>query len=56
MTDFIACMGAKCQGAFVTEAGFLDYYADINATLPAEKDEYFVELILKTWGLSADTA
>lgn len=56
LADFIACMGAKCQGLFVTEAGFLDYYADINATLPAEKDDYFVELILRTWGLSADAA
>ena len=40
----------------MTESGFLDYYADINATLPAEKDDYFVELVLKTWGLSADAA
>jgi calcyphosin len=47
-------MGAKCTGTSVTEQGFLDYYADINATLPAEKDDYFVDLIVKTWGLNAN--
>ena len=47
-------MGAKCTGAFVTESGFLDYYADINAVLPAEKDDYFVDLVVKTWGLGTD--
>jgi len=40
------------QGSYVTESGFLDYYADINATLPAEKDDYFIELVLKTWDLT----
>jgi hypothetical protein len=49
-------MGAKCTGMFVTEQGFLDYYADINATLPAEKDDYFVDLIVKTWGLNANAS
>ena len=56
MNDFINCMTLKCSGQYVTEAGFLDYYADINAVLPAEKDDYFVEIILKTWGLSASPA
>ena len=37
----------------VTEQAFIEYYADINATLPAEKDDYFVDLVLKTWGISA---
>jgi len=53
MNDFVQCMGAKCGGRIVTEAHFLDYYADINATLPAEKDDYFVEILLKTWGLNS---
>lgn len=39
----------------MTEANFIDYYADINATLPAEKDDYFVDLVLKSWGLDAKT-
>ena len=40
----------------MTESGFLDYYADINACLPAEKDDYFSDLVLKTWGLNADAS
>ena len=34
----------------------MEYYADINACLPEEKDDYFVDLVLRTWGLSADKA
>ena len=45
-------MGIRAQGGQISEAGFLDYYADINACLPAEKDDYFVDLVLKTWGIS----
>lgn len=40
----------------MTESGFLEYYADINATLPAEKDDYFVDMVLKTWGISSNVA
>ena len=50
--DFISCLGAKAKGGSVTENDFIDYYADINACLPAEKDDYFVDLVLKTWGLT----
>ena len=46
-------MGKRQQGGFVTEEGFIQYYADVNATLPAEKDDYFVELVLKTWDLTS---
>jgi hypothetical protein len=51
--EFIDTMGKRQSGGFITEQGFIDYYADVNATLPAEKDDYFVETVLKTWGLSA---
>jgi hypothetical protein len=27
----------------------------VNATLPAEKDDYFVDMVFKTWGLSSIT-
>ena len=50
--DFEACLGPRGQGGFITEGSFYEYYADINATLPAEKDDYFVDLVLKTWGLN----
>ena len=52
--DFIACLGEKVKGENVTENDFIEYYADINACLPAEKDDYFVDLVLKTWGLTAE--
>ena len=41
-------------GDAISEQAFIEYYADINACLPAEKDEYFVDLVLKTWGLNTD--
>jgi hypothetical protein len=54
--DFIDTIGQRAQGGFVTEQAFIEYYADINACLPAEKDDYFNDLVLKTWGLSTDRA
>ena len=35
----------------ITAEGFLDYYHEINATLPADKDTYFVDMVMKTWKL-----
>jgi Ca2+-binding EF-hand superfamily protein len=53
--DFVTCISQKAKGsAFVSENDFIQYYADINACMPAEKDEYFVDLVLKTWGLNSD--
>jgi len=40
------------DGVHITESEFLDYYADVNATLPSEKEEYFTDLVLKTWGIT----
>jgi Ca2+-binding EF-hand superfamily protein len=45
-------MGARTQGGYIAEGSFIEYYADINACTPAEKDDYFVDLVLKTWGIS----
>ena len=42
------------DGKNITESEFLEYYADVNATLPYEKENYFVDLILRTWGLTSD--
>lgn len=33
----------------------MEYYRDINATLPAEKDSYFTDLVTKTWGIVEST-
>lgn len=49
-------MGVRAQGGQITEAAFLEYYADVNATLPAEKDDYFVDVVLKTWGIANNVA
>jgi hypothetical protein len=54
--DFENLLGARAQGGNVTESAFLEYYADTNACLPAEKDDYFVDMVLKTWGLNTDKA
>jgi len=35
----------------VSEEAFMDYYKDLNATLPEEETEYFVDLVTKTWNL-----
>ena len=51
--EYLETMGKRQQGGVVTEEGFIQYYADVNATLPAEKDDYFVELVLKTWDLAS---
>lgn len=42
----------RASGETVTENSFMEYYADVSACLPAEKDEYFVDTVLETWGLS----
>lgn len=35
----------------ITAESFVEYYKDINATLPAGKDAYFVDLIMRTWNI-----
>lgn len=55
LAEFEAGLSFRAQGADVTEATFLDYYADVSACLPAEKDEYFIDSVLEAWGLSQDT-
>lgn len=52
--EFVETMSKREKGGYVTEEGFFQYYADVNATLPAEKDDYFVELVLKTWNIYAN--
>lgn len=52
--DFVNCISQRTRGGQVTEEDFIQYYADINACTPAEKDDYFIDLVLKTWGLGTD--
>lgn len=52
--EFAAAITKKSSDAkTITEQEFLDYYADMNATLPNDKEEYFVDVILQTWGITS---
>lgn len=53
--EFADGLSYRAEGDLVTEDAFLHYYADVNACLPAEKDEYFIDTVLETWGLSEDS-
>jgi hypothetical protein len=52
--DLINTLGPRATGNTINEQAFIEYYADINACLPQEKDDYFVDMVLKTWGLNTD--
>lgn len=54
--DFCELMGSRASDGNVTEQAWIQYYADVNSCLPAEKDDYFVDLVLQTWGLNSDKA
>lgn len=51
MNDFVQIMSEKCQNGSVSEEAFIGYYADCNAVTPVDKENYFIQVILKTWGL-----
>ena len=51
MSDFVTLMGEKAQNGCVSEEGFCAYYAECNAVLPPDRDNYFCEIISKTWGV-----
>ena len=53
--DFVNIMGQHQQNGCVSEENFLNYYADVNAVLPCEKDSYFIDMILKTWSINSLT-
>lgn len=55
LEEFENGLQIRSEGDVVTEDAFLQYYADVNACLPAEKDEYFIDTVLETWGLSEDS-
>ena len=44
-------MGAQAADGVVDEAGFINYYAEANAVLPVERENYFIDMVMKTWGL-----
>lgn len=52
--EFVDYMSQKAKNGRVDEEGFISYYTDLNAVLPAERESYFIEIVNKTWGLCAD--
>ncbi len=40
------------QDGAVSEEAFIEYYACISMVLPAERESYFCELVVQTWGLT----
>lgn len=52
MNDFKTAMGDHCKGGMVFLQDFTDYNSELSAVLPAEREAYFIDLILKTWGIS----
>ena len=56
MNDFVTLMGEQVQNGCVTEEGFLAYYAASNAVLPVEKENYFIDMVIKTWGLEVSAS
>lgn len=54
--DLIACLGQKVANGVVSEASWCEYYAEINAVMPSAKENYFIDLVLKTWGINSDKA
>ena len=52
MSSFVELMSEKASNGEVSEEAFIDFYADVNACLPAEKESYFIDSVLKVWGLN----
>ena len=50
--DFHNGIACYAKGGNLDKAGFYEYYMDVNATLPAEKENYFQQLLSATWGIS----
>jgi calcyphosin len=55
--DFANCMGALAnEEGMITEEAFIEYYACASMVLPAERETYFCDIVIKTWGITADVA
>lgn len=52
--EFSNGLRARVGTGVVSEDAWVEYYADVNACLPAEKDEYFIDIVLSSWGISQD--
>lgn len=53
-SEFELALTRYGESGSLNEDGFLAYHASISATIPAESDEYFVGLLVDTWGVNLD--
>lgn len=51
MASFVELMSEKATNGQVSEEAFCDFYADVNACLPVERESYFIDAVLKVWNL-----
>ena len=52
LLDFTLGIKDYVEAGCVSSENFVKYYSDVNAVLPAEREAYFIELVLKSWGIS----
>lgn len=51
--DFEEAIAAVATDGNVTEDGWCKYYSGLSIVLPAERENYFCEIVSCTWGLGA---
>ena len=50
--EFWQAISAKSlDGETISETGFLDYYADVNAVLPNEREDHFIDQVQSSWDM-----
>lgn len=50
----MALLGAKASNGDISADAFVQYYSEVNAVVPNERENYFVDMLIKTWGLDSD--
>jgi Ca2+-binding EF-hand superfamily protein len=53
LAEFRSSISKYSQGDRLSEEGFLSYYSSLNATIPKENDEYFVNLLSGCWSINS---
>ena len=47
--EFQRAISRKAHEGFISEMDFLDYYADVSACLPTEREDHFNNILHSTW-------
>eukprot|EP00831_Metopus_contortus_P080861 TRINITY_DN836_c0_g1_i2.p1 TRINITY_DN836_c0_g1~~TRINITY_DN836_c0_g1_i2.p1 ORF type:complete len:464 (+),score=102.69 TRINITY_DN836_c0_g1_i2:203-1594(+) len=53
--DFEKAITSKAVNGMINFDGFFNYYLEINATMPGEKEALFIDLVVNTWDLKEAT-